>query len=242
MKKVVIALIIFNFQFSFFNSAMGQGIVPEQRHAVNFESRKGETFMVYIDGDVVNRMPQSRAMVNEVSNQTHEVVVVLRSPEQKAAVLQLLPGEPVVTVYVDYDVRLEKLLLYTPSYNLAERASSISSISSVSSVSGDDSIVVDSGKVRLVTEEELVAMQLRMKNQPFDSDRLALGKVIVASSSLTAEQIGRLAAMIDYSASQVEFLKYAYSYCVDPKNYYKATEVLTFNSDKRKVMDFIATQ
>ena len=95
---------------------------------------------------------------------------------------------------------------------------------------------------KVVTEEDLVGMLLRMKGQPFDSDRLALGKVIVASSTLTAEQIGRLAATIDYSASQVEFLKYAFSYCADPQNYYKAIDVLTFNSDKRKVMDYIATQ
>ena len=85
-------------------------------------------------------------------------------------------------------------------------------------------------------------MVLRMKGQTFDSDRLALGKVIVASSHLTAEQVGRLAATLDYSASQVDLLKYAYIYCADPQNYYKAIDILTFSGDKKKVMDFIATQ
>jgi hypothetical protein len=64
----------------------------------------------------------------------------------------------------------------------------------------------------------------------------------VASSTLKAEQIGRLASLLDFSASQVELLKYAYGYCADPQNYFKAIDILTFNSDKRKVMDFIATQ
>ena len=59
-----------------------------------------------------------------------------------------------------------------------------------------------------------------MKAQSFDSDKLALGKVIVASSNLTAAQITRLAETIDFSSSQVDFLKYAYHYCVDPVNYY----------------------
>jgi hypothetical protein len=250
MKKIVIALIIFTFHFSLFTSAMAQGVPAPQRHTVNFESRNYETFTVFVDGTVQNRMPQSRVMVNDVSSQTHEVVVVLKSPEQKAAVLQLLPGEPVVTVYVDYDSRLERMTLYTPSYNLAEKER-VDVMGFKEAVAAKGSERTNDGLVgadttaegpKVVTEEDLVGMLLRMKGQPFDSDRLALGKVIVASSTLTAEQIGRLASTIDYSASQVEFLKYAFSYCADPQNYYKAIDVLTFNSDKRKVMDYIATQ
>lgn len=229
---------------------MAQGVPAPQRHTVNFESRNYETFTVFVDGTVQNRMPQSRVMVNDVSSQTHEVVVVLKSPEQKAAVLQLLPGEPVVTVYVDYDSRLERMTLYTPSYNLAEKER-VEVMGFKEAVAAKGSERTNDGLVgadttaegpKVVTEEDLVGMLLRMKGQPFDSDRLALGKVIVASSTLTAEQIGRLASTIDYSASQVEFLKYAFSYCADPQNYYKAIDALTFNSDKRKVMDYIATQ
>jgi hypothetical protein len=251
MKKIVIALIFFIFHFSLFTSAMAQGVPAPQRHTLSFESRNYETFTVFVDGTVQNRMPQSRVMVNDVSSQTHEVVVVMKSPEQKAAVLQLLPGEPVVTVYVDYDSRLERMMLYTPSYNLAEKETSWGVKGSEKGVKGSEQLTVNNEQLtvndesegpKVVTEEDLVGMLLRMKGQPFDSDRLALGKVIVSSSTLTAEQIGRLTSTIDYSASQVEFLKYAFSYCADPQNYYKAIDVLTFNSDKRKVMDYIATQ
>ena len=245
MKKVVIALFFFTLHFSLFTSAIGQGVPAPQRHTLSFESRNYETFTVFVDGTVQNRMPQSRVMVNDVSGQTHEVVVVMKSPEQKAAVLQLLPGEPVVTVYVDYDSRLERMSLYTPSYNLAEKEISWGAKGSEQLTVNNEQLTVNDGSEeapKVVTEEDLVGMLLRMKGQPFDSDRLALGKVIVSSSTLTAEQIGRLTSTIDYSASQVEFLKYAFSNCADPQNYYKAIDVLTFNSDKRKVMDYIATQ
>lgn len=156
-----------------------------------------------------------------------------------------------VTIYVDYDTRLEKLSLYTPSYNLVQKNTidygevkgSQEDVQGVRMIDSDltlpDSIVT---KQKMVTEEDLVAMMLRLKTQSFDSDRLALAKVIVASSTLRADQIGRLASLLDFSASQVELLKYAYGYCADPQNYFKAIDILTFNSDKRKVMDFIATQ
>jgi hypothetical protein len=97
-------------------------------------------------------------------------------------------------------------------------------------------------EMRIVTDDEVDSMLVRMRAQPFDNDRLSLGKVIVASSHLTAMQIARLAETIDFSNSQVEFLKYSYGYCIDPTNYFRAVDVLTFTADKRKVLDYIATQ
>lgn len=85
-------------------------------------------------------------------------------------------------------------------------------------------------------------MVARMRKQTFDSDRLALGKVIVASSDLTAGQVARLAETLEFTSSQVDFLKYAYPYCVDKVNYNIAVDVLTFSSDKKKVMDYITSR
>lgn len=219
----------------------------EKRYTVNFESHRGESFSVFMDGDLVNRMPQGRVTVPDVSDRTHEVVVVLKRPVQKAAVLNLLPGEPTVMVNVVYDERTEELSLYTPSHNRAEsREVALPSVSA--KVATIQDVGIGKGKestemqLDSVTEEELQGMMVRMKGQTFDSDRLALGKVIVASSALSASQIARLAELIDYSSSQVEFLKYAYSYCADKQNYYTTVDILTFSSDKRKVLDYIATQ
>ena len=85
-------------------------------------------------------------------------------------------------------------------------------------------------------------MAARMQAQSFDSDRLALGKVLVTSSSLTAAQIAYLARTLDYSQSQVEFLKYAYAYCSDKNNYSTTVDILTYRADRQKVLDYIATQ
>ena len=219
-----------------------------QRYTVSFQSQHGESFNVFMDGELMNRMPQSRVMVNDVSDRTHEVVVVLKRPVQKAAVLQLLPGEPSVVVNVNYDERTEMLSLYTPSHNRAE--SRVVTYQEPSPRPEPHKVRPEppapqppmEPEIRRATEEDVAAMVLRMKNQSFDSDRLALGKVIVASSNLTASQIARLAETIDFSSSQVEFLKYAYNYCIDKPNYYQTVDILTFSSDKKKVMDYIATQ
>ena len=224
------------------------------RFTVNFESHHGEAFTVFVDGNIMNRMPQNRVMVNDLSDRPHEVVVVLRRPAQKAAVLHLLANEPTVLVNVNYEARTDELMLYTPSYNLVnEQEQHHPPV--VAHTGAEPPAPVHTqeqphhnpayhtpAEVHHASEADVNAMVARMRKQTFDSDRLALGKVIVASSNLTAGQIARLAETIDFSSSQVDFLKYAYHYCVDKMNYSLAINVLTFSTDKKKVMDYIATQ
>lgn len=229
----------------------GQVPVPT-RHTVSFESQHGEAFTVFIDGELMNRMPQTRVLVNEISNQTHEVVVILKRPADKAAVLSLRPGESNVIVNVNYDPRQGQLYLYTPRHNRGDAEDLFAQYGFANgnanrpSTTDAEATLPDENPADVqlsdVSDDELWGMIVRMKSQSFDSDRLALGKTLVAASHMTAEQIARLAETIDFSNSQVDFLKYAYAYCVDKSNYYQAANVLTFSSDKKKVLDYIATQ
>ena len=156
--------------------AMAQG---QKRYTVNFQSHGGESFSVFLDGNLVNRMPQSRVMVGDVTDRTHEVVVVLKRPVQKAAVLNLLPSEPSVMVNVVYDERTEELSLYTPSHNRAEsRIVTLPPAPAKGELPAIDlknfgEKETPSEEPPVVTEEDLQAMIGRMKGQSFDSDRLS---------------------------------------------------------------------
>ena len=204
-------------------------VAPQVRHMATFESHRGETFTVFVDGRPVNRKPQSRVLVNDLGNPQSQVVVLMQRPTQRVAVLQLRAAEPNMVVSVSYDQRLDQLMLNAP----------------VHSHGAGEGIVQPRPPMpamHVATEEELADMERRMHSQSFDKDRIMIGKSIVSSGRLTAHQIGRLAKTINFSDSQVEFLKYAYHYCVDPGNYYQAVDVLSFSSDKKKVLDYIATQ
>lgn len=227
-----------------------QGTPAPQRYTVRFESQHGEAFTVFIDGELQNRMPQTRVMVSNVSNITHEVIVVLKRPAEKAAVMSLRPGEPNVLVNINYDRRLDKLYLYTPAHNRGDVEEKLPELKVPKTYADRKSAEADAAvgesrqdTVVKYTEEQVDSMVVRLKGQSFDSDRLALAKVIVASAeTLTSAQIARLARVIDFSNSQVDFLKYAFHYCADPVNYTVAVDILTFTSDKRKVLDYIAAQ
>lgn len=254
MKKLALTL-----TFSFLcwtvlaqgNAPVASTTPPPTYYTVNFVSQHGETFSVYIDGDLQNRLPQGRVLVSNVTDQVHEVVVVMKRPLDKVAVLRLRPGEKVVTVNVNYDSRIGQLYLYTAAHNrpdmeqrnaLREETTRVVQMREAAKPPESQSAGDSPMGVRGVTPDELDSMIVRMRAQRFDNDRLALGKVIVASSQLNAGQIATLAQTIDFSSSQVDFLKYSYGYCIDPVNYHRAVEVLTFTSDRRKVLDYIATQ
>lgn len=247
MRKLIVSILML---LAFAATAVGQpgrpgAVPPPARFNVSFESQHGETFTVFIDGDQMNRMPQSRVMVNDIGDQTHEVVVVLKRPAAKAAVLQLRPGEPNVTVNVNYDMRNSLLYLYTPAYNRPDgdtehryrRQPHREDI-------GDDIEPLPHEEIvlREATDDDVDMMVLQLKGQPFDNERLALAKTLVSSAMFTSAQIARMGHTIDFSNSQVEFLKYAYQYCLDPREYSRAIEILTFNTDRKKVSDYIATQ
>lgn len=247
MKKIALLLIaLFTSQVVLQAQPGKPGAVPPPtRFNVSFESQHGETFTVFLDGDQMNRMPQSRVMVNDISDQTHEVVVVLKRPAAKATVLQLRPGEANVTVNVNYDMRQEQLYLYTPAYNRPDgglQARNRRPARSVDESDDFDPLPVDDQPTRLATDDDVDMMVLQLKAQSFDNERLALAKTLVSSALFTSDQIARMGHTIDFSNSQVEFLKYAYQYCVDPREYSRAIEILTFNTDKKKVQDYIATQ
>lgn len=223
-------------------------VPPPQRYTASFESQHGEAFWVFVDGDLKNPMPQSRVIVNDIGGHTHEVVVVLKRPVEKAAVLSLRPGEPNVTVNVNYDMRLEKLYLYTAHHNRGDRddladhrrREDVRRTAAAQAPPRPPHKPADVPQI--ASAEDMLSMVERLKSLSFDSDRLAVGKAMVAATPMTAAQLAQLAAAIDFSNSQVEFLKYAYAYCVDKENYYSTVDVLTFSSDKKKVLDFIATQ
>lgn len=233
--------------FSMLSAQPGRpgSVPPPMRYNVSFESHHGETFSVFVDGDLMNRMPQSRVLVNDIGDQTHEVVVVLKRPAEKAAVLMLRPGEPNVTVNVSYDARQEMLHLFTPTYNRPDGDHDRRfrhGRPEMPAVDGYEPYVPTEANTRQATDEDVDMMVLQLKAQSFDNERLSLAKTLVSSALFTAAQIARLAQTIDFSNSQVDFLKYAYQYCSDPQGYARAIEVLTFNSDKKKVADYIATQ
>jgi hypothetical protein len=78
-----------------------------------------------------------------------------------------------------------------------------------------------------------------IKNENFDETRLDLAKQIASSNCLNTNQIIDICRLITFEASKLEFAKFGYEHCVDPRNYFKVANSFTFSSSKQELNSYI---
>ena len=197
--------------------------MPPMKHTVTLTSDHGELFQVYVDGDIVNRQPMSSVVVNDLSPKPHDLYVVLKRPADKIVMLNYMPSMPSEHLKVLFNPRNKSLEIITPHQHQAGYAP-----------------VPE--MPRVCTPEEAEKMYQTLKKESFDENRLNMAKFMVPSNRLLAIQIKHLAESFSFDKSKVDFLKFAYDFCVDPNNYYTCLEVLTFAKDKEDVMRHIQSK
>ena len=197
--------------------------MPPMRHTVTLSSDHGELFQVYVDGDIVNRQPMNSVVVNDLSPKPHDLYVVLKRPADKIVMMNYTPSMPSEHLKVLFNPRNSTLEIITPHQHQA-----------------DYTPVPE--MPRVCTPEEAERMYQTLKKESFDENRLNMAKFMVPSNRLLAIQIKHLAESFSFDKSKVDFLKFAYDFCVDPNNYYTCLEVLTFAKDKEDVMKHIQSK
>lgn len=222
---------------------------PPQGPSILVQSQNHETFQVYIDGDLINSVPNSEVLINNLDTRLHEVIVVLAHPAHKAAVTQLYADIPSPIVTVSYDMRRQQMLLYTSQiggnypgngHNPHHDGNHRHTHGTTPTPPSINPPVIE--EPATVTDQWVNEMIAIIKRQSFDSEKLTTSKGLLNNGlPLTTEQIARIAQSLDFGSSQVDFLKAAYSHCYDPQNYERALSVLTFSSDRETVRYYIST-
>lgn len=187
-------------------------------HTVSITAEHGEEFVVYVDGDIVNKKSASSVLVQNLTPQPHDIYVVLKRPVDKIAVIRYQPNMLVENIFVSYNMmsgRLELKSMQPQPMNPQVQPPHI------------------------CTFEEVERMYNTLKKESFDDTRLSLAKTMVSNNRMAAHQIKRLAESFSFDSNKLTFLKYAYTYCIDRQNYYECADVLTFTSDKEKLLRYI---
>ena len=92
---------------------------------------------------------------------------------------------------------------------------------------------------RAMNNAEFNEAKNAIANNHFDSSRMLMAKQIVAANPMSAIQIAQIMELFAFDSSKLEFAKYAFAYCVDTQNYYKAVNVLSFSSSKDELNRYI---
>ena len=218
---------------------------PPQAPSILVQSQNHETFQVYIDGDLINNVPNSEVLISNLDTRLHEVIVVLAHPAHKAAATQLYAATPSPIVTVSYDMRRQQMLLYSSQTSGNYPGNGHNPHHGSNYWHGHDTPSVTPPVIDepvTVSDPWVDEMVDIIKGQSFDSEKLTTAKGLLNNGlPLTASQIARIAQTLDFGSSPVDFLKAAYSHCYDPQNYERALAVLTFSSDRETVRTFINT-
>ncbi len=81
-----------------------------------------------------------------------------------------------------------------------------------------------------------------IKSKSFSETKLSLAKQIVKRNCLTATQIKKITALFTFEDTKLTFAKYAYPFCYNPENYWKLSDVFTFESSMEELNEFIDSQ
>jgi Domain of unknown function (DUF4476) len=78
-----------------------------------------------------------------------------------------------------------------------------------------------------------------IQNNSFEDTRLQIAKQVASSNFLSTGQISEICRLFSFDDRRLDFAKFAYSRCIDPQNYYKVGDVMTFNSNKSALSTFV---
>lgn len=206
--------------------------VPAEKATLVLTASMGERFVVYVDGDLVNRTPQQQVVVDHLDYEMHDIYVVLTSPEDKITMISFRPSNRREECRVHYDRHRKKVELLLP-----EQVAQPMQVPNPM-----DRPVAHRPEVHVVqhcSDQEVDQMVAALKSESFDSTREKLALNYVENHRLLASHILRLAQEFSFASSKKEFLKKAYPYCVDPENYAVVVNCLSFSSDREELLEFM---
>jgi hypothetical protein len=76
-------------------------------------------------------------------------------------------------------------------------------------------------------------------NEGFDDTRLNTAKQVMVEHCLNVSQIITLCKLFSFEDTKLEFAKFAYIYCSEPRNYFKVNSVFNFDASKQELNSHI---
>lgn len=79
-----------------------------------------------------------------------------------------------------------------------------------------------------------------IRGQGFDDTKLNTAKQIAGSNCLNTNQIVQICQLFGFEESKLDFAKFAYGHCTEPRNYFKVNNVFGFSSSVDELNQFIS--
>ena len=86
------------------------------------------------------------------------------------------------------------------------------------------------------------AAMATIKKQAFEDTRLKTAKQVISANCLNVDQIIQIANTFSFEDNKLDFAKYAYGYCIEPRNYFKLNGIFAFSENVDALSDYVQSQ
>lgn len=93
-----------------------------------------------------------------------------------------------------------------------------------------------------MTPRDFNAAMSTIKGQSFEDTRLKTAKQVISANCLNVDQIIQIANTFSFEDNKLEFAKFAYDYCIEPRNYFKLNGIFTFSSNVDELSDYVQSR
>jgi hypothetical protein len=81
-----------------------------------------------------------------------------------------------------------------------------------------------------------------IKQQSFEDTRLKTAKQVITANCLNVDQIILIANTFSFEDNKLDFAKYAYAFCNEPRNYFKLNGIFSFSSNVDILSDYVQSK
>ncbi len=98
------------------------------------------------------------------------------------------------------------------------------------------------GQRSCMTQRDFNAALNTITQQSFEDTRLKTAKQVITVNCLNVDQIIQIANTFSFEDNKLNFAKYAYDFCTEPRNYFKLNGIFTFSSNVDDLSDYVQSR
>ena len=200
-----------------------------QSASLAVETKNFDSFWLYLNGEQQNVRPISSIRVtNLVAYTFYKVRLVFSSGNRTDLTIDLLlmPEENAYTLTIHKN---QIAMVHANHSIIAEMTCTARYAAPVPPQPG---VVPPPVAPNVCNEAMFQSIKQMISKETFEVDKLELAKQSVSSHPMTASQIAEIAQLLTFEQNRLEFLIYAYRYCINQNRYEVVMSTLTFSSSK----------
>lgn len=98
------------------------------------------------------------------------------------------------------------------------------------------------GRRTCMTPRDFNAAMSTIENQSFEDTRLRTAKQVISVNCLNVDQIIQIANTFSFEENKLNFAKFAYDFCTEPRNYFKLNGIFTFSTNVDELSDYVQSR